>query len=265
MKQALVMMDLSGLGRCALGVAISTLSAMGIQPVPLPTGAFSTHTGGFGSVARQDLTEFVQSALAHYARLQRQFAAVYAGYLLSDAQIELLAELLRAHPSAFRLVDPVMGDHGSFYGSIGPSRAEAYRQILPLADLITPNHTEAHLLLDVKKPIPFQALLNGLLMRGANAALIKGVPMSGGGFANVYQSQRGDPLVLPYVPAPGAYPGTGDLFASVLLGCLLQDQPPQRAMKRAADFVGEAILHTNALGTDPREGVAFEPILGRLC
>ena len=41
--------DLSCFGRCALTVIIPTLSAMGIQTVPVPTALLSTHTGGFSA------------------------------------------------------------------------------------------------------------------------------------------------------------------------------------------------------------------------
>ncbi len=36
-KKIAVINDLSGLGRCSLTAAISVISAMGVQPCPLPT------------------------------------------------------------------------------------------------------------------------------------------------------------------------------------------------------------------------------------
>ena len=265
MNRALVMMDISGLGRCALGVALPTLCAMGVQAVPLPMGVLSAHTGGFGQVARADLTDFAAQSLAHYESLGTAFQAIYAGYLLSDDQIPLLARALTANPGAFSLIDPVMGDYGKYYTSIAPSRAAAYRKLCPLADLITPNHTEAHLLLDAAQPLPHEALLCGLLELGCRSALVKGVPMPGGGAANVYRSREDKaPLVVPYAPEPGAYPGTGDLFASILLGALLRGESPEDAISRAANFVRDAIALTNSQGTAPKEGVAFEAIVHTL-
>ena len=35
-----VLNDLAGFGRCSLTAAISVLSAMGVQPCPLPTAVF---------------------------------------------------------------------------------------------------------------------------------------------------------------------------------------------------------------------------------
>ena len=51
-KKVLCIHDLSGVGRCSLAVILQVLSAMGVQPVALPTVVLSTHTGGFGTPAR---------------------------------------------------------------------------------------------------------------------------------------------------------------------------------------------------------------------
>ena len=61
--------DLSGLGRCSLTVILPAMSVMGVQVCPLPTAILSAHTGGFGSVARRDLTDYLDEALAHYRTL----------------------------------------------------------------------------------------------------------------------------------------------------------------------------------------------------
>ena len=61
--------DLSGLGRCSLTVILPAMSVMGVQVCPLPTAILSAHTGGFGSVARRDLTDYLAEALAHYRTL----------------------------------------------------------------------------------------------------------------------------------------------------------------------------------------------------
>lgn len=50
-----VLNDLAGFGRCSLTAAISVLSAMGVQPCPLPTAVLSAQTG-FESYFFQDLT-----------------------------------------------------------------------------------------------------------------------------------------------------------------------------------------------------------------
>ncbi len=256
MKRALVMMDMSGLGRCALTVALPVLSAMGVQAVPLPTGLLSAHTGGFGDVQIQGLTAFLGGALDHYERLGTRFHAVYAGYLMGDEQMTLLRRAIQMSPGAFVLIDPVMADHGKFYLGIGERRAEGYRALMPLADLVTPNKTEARILTRAADDAPAEALLAGLLALGCRAALVKGV-----NGVNAYQAQGGAPVLMPFDHVPGSYPGTGDLFASVLLGAMLQGNAAEQAIARAARFVRDAVAHTNEVGSAVREGVRFEGLL----
>ena len=61
-----------------------------------------------------------------------------------------------------------------------------------------------------------------------------------------------------------AYDGTGDLFASVLLGALLRGWKLEKAMMLAADFTRDCVARSLANGTDRHHGVDFEPVLWRL-
>ena len=60
------------------------------------------------------------------------------------------------------------------------------------------------------------------------------------------------------------FPGTGDLFASVLLGGLLRGMGLDAAAQQAVDFVQQCAARTIALDTPTLDGVEFEGLLGRL-
>ena len=57
------------------------------------------------------------------------------------------------------------------------------------------------------------------------------------------------------------YPGTGDLFASVLTGAMVQGAGLECAVQRAAEYVYRSIEVTIPVKTEPRMGVQFEKIL----
>ena len=76
-KKVLCIHDLSGVGRCSLAVILPVLSAMGVQPVALPTVVLSTHTGGFGTPARLDGCDYGMAALEHYRELGLEFDCIY--------------------------------------------------------------------------------------------------------------------------------------------------------------------------------------------
>jgi pyridoxine kinase len=69
-------------------------------------------------------------------------------------------------------------------------------------------------------------------------------------------------VICDYVPA--FYPGTGDLFASVLVGALLQGDSLPIAVERAVRFVSLSIRATFGHRTPNRDGVLFERVLGTL-
>ena len=121
--------DLSGLGRCSLSVILPAMSVMGVQVCPLPTAVLSTHTGGFGTPARRDLTDYLTEALAHYRTLGLPMECVYTGYLGSVAQVALCQGLFAEWPAAMKVVDPVMGDHGKLYHGFTPELVQGIREL----------------------------------------------------------------------------------------------------------------------------------------
>ncbi len=139
--------DLSGFGRCSLTVILPVLSAMKVQVCPVVTAVLSTHTGGLGDVVVQDLTGMLKPTLEHYKRLGIQFECVYSGWLGSPEQIGLCLDYFKSWPEALAVVDPVMGDHGKPYRTSTPEMIAQMGKLVAVADVITPNLTEAALLL----------------------------------------------------------------------------------------------------------------------
>lgn len=260
--------DLSCVGRCALTVVIPTLAAMGVQPIPLPTAVLSTHTGGYDGIATRDLTDFMPECLAHWRRLGMRFDAVYSGYLASADQVETVLDLIdwqRREGRPLVAVDPVMGDEGELYSGIDRDMPRRMHALCEQADLITPNMTEAALLLEEpyslreRTPAEVQEMLEGLPGR---CVVITSIPVKGVGWANVCRDggERGFWLA-PYRPVAAHYPGTGDLFATIMVGEMLRGAPAPQAMRRAADFVCGVLKESCAVGGQVRFGVQLEKCL----
>ena len=60
------------------------------------------------------------------------------------------------------------------------------------------------------------------------------------------------------------FPGSGELFASVLLGSIMQNAPFDTAVEKATAFTLRAITKTQKAKTPAREGVMFEKFLREL-
>ena len=73
---------------------------------------------------------------------------------------------------------------------------------------------------------------------------------------------RAEAVQTPYVAHP--FHGTGDVFASVLTGALVQGACLREAARQAAEFVCACAERTAAQDLPMREGVDFEPLLGLL-
>ena len=141
--------DMSGFGRCSLTVAIPVLSAMGVQCCPLPTAFLSTHTGGFTGFTFLDMTEEMPKIAAHWQSLNLRFDAIYSGFLASERQIGIVSDFVRTfrRPDTLVVIDPVMGDDGKAYQTYTPALCSGMARLAELADVITPNLTEAAFLL----------------------------------------------------------------------------------------------------------------------
>ena len=117
--------------------------------MPLPTAIFSTHTA-IPNWVTTDLTGAMQGTIDQYDALGLRFEAVYAGFLGSAAQIGPRARGGAASEKAggITLIDPVMGDNGKVYDTYTPEMCTRMRELCAIADIITPNTTEAAILLD---------------------------------------------------------------------------------------------------------------------
>lgn len=263
--------DISGFGRCSLTVILPTLSAMGVQTCPIPTAVLSTHTGGLGDVAMRDLTDFIPAALEHYKRLDLSFDAIYSGFLGSQAQIDHCLDFFKAFPDALVVVDPVMGDHGKPYKTCDKALQQRMGELVSAADIVTPNLTEACILLGKEydhSPMTHsqaRSMLARLSEKGPSKVVVTSVQLATGEMANIgYDRDRGAYWYVPCDYVPVSYPGTGDLYASVLVGSLLTGDSLSIAMGRASRFVEHAIKTTFSYGTDTRYGVMLEQALPEL-
>ena len=266
-KKVLCIHDLSGVGRCSLAVILPVLSVMGVQPVALPTVVLSTHTGGFGTPARLDGCAYGEAALEHYRGLGLSFDCIYTGYLGGEEQAALAEKAFDLWPSAYKVVDPVMGDNGKAYSTVTPAFIDRMRELARRADLILPNATEAALLLQkdaAAGPLDdaaAQALADELVASLAPNVVVTGLQL------DKYIACAGagrDRFVVKKLHIARSFPGTGDLYGAVLIGSLIQGNALSAAADNAAEFVSLAIQKTPA-DQDTRFGVWFEPLLPRLC
>ena len=152
MKKIAVIQDLSGLGKCSLTAAIPVISVMGVQAVPLPTAVLSNQTG-YPSYFCDNYTEHMEQIMDEWEKRGFSPDGIYTGFLADEEQADKILDFLRRFrkEKTVVLVDPVMGDNGGAYGIYTEGLRERMVQLVRSAQVITPNLTEALLLLYGKK------------------------------------------------------------------------------------------------------------------
>jgi pyridoxine kinase len=266
--------DLSGYGRGSLTTVIEVLATMGIQPCPLPTAILSTHTGGFKDYKFIDLTDELPEYIDHWNSLNLKFDAIYSGFLGSTKQVEIVIDFIKRfkREEQYVIIDPVLGDNGQTYDTFGPEMVEKMRSLVKQADIITPNITEAQFLLNEKENLiktdeTAKEWLKKLSDFGPKMVIITSVP----GYKEKEKTSvlgydkyddRFWKVDCDYIPAN--FPGTGDLFTSILVGSILKGDSLPMAIDRAVQFISLAVRTTYGYDFPEREGVLLERILGNL-
>ena len=197
--------------------------------------------------------------------------AVYAGFLGSASQIDSVreaAERLKAE-NGLTLIDPVMGDNGEVYSSYTPEMCTRMRELCAIADLITPNTTEAAILLGRDPASAPQSereaeeWMRALYEEYGASVVLTGLDYEPGRVGSGCL-ENGELTISLHERIDCYYPGTGDVFAAVMLGALLGGAKLRDACVKAGEFVRDTIAYTAQQGTDPNFGVQFEKLLPQL-
>lgn len=270
LKRVAAIHDISGVGKCSLTVALPIISAAGVECSVMPTAVLSTHTGGFNNFTFRDLTDDMYPIAKHWQSEGIHFDAFYSGYLGSLGQIDIVRDIFEMFrtPDTLVVVDPAMADNGSLYSLFTFDHVKGMAKLCAHADIIVPNRTEAAFMLDREYrdgPMTKEEtlkLLKALAELGSKKVVLTGVAFGKDDLgAACYDSRTGMAEYLSSERVPGQYHGSGDVFASLLVGALLRGKPLPEAAKIAVDFSQAAILLSARDKTEPRMGVRYESIL----
>lgn len=261
--------DLCGYGKCSLGVAIPVLSAAGCDVCPVPTGLFSSHTA-FPGWYMHDTTDILTDYLDAWKGIGVDIDAVYSGFLGAPEQVDRIREIYATYPNALRVVDPVMADHGKIYPTYTPELVAAMVELASGADILTPNLTEAAIILDREwtgadiDEDTVKEIIQALRDRGAKNVVLKGIEHDDGLIHNYAWGESVEFTETTNAKLPYMLHGTGDLFASALLAAVMCGRDLAEATRVAADFTEEAMVVSAKQPDFENRGVSFEPLLGKI-
>ena len=265
--------DLSGYGRCSLTVILPIISALGCQVCPIPTAILSNHSE-YNDFYFYDCTEHLEKYYKNWELNSLKFDCMYSGFLGSEKQIDIIIDILskmKANNNTLAVVDPVMGDHGKIYRTYNQEMIEKMSELVKHADIITPNFTEASILLKKeyttdKLDIPtLKDYLKKLSDLGPRIVVMTGIHISDEEHANLcYDKEKDEYYIIPYEYVNTRFPGTGDLFTSLFVGYIFRGKTVPEAIEEASRFVTLSVKTTLLENSDRKNGVAFEKIIKEL-
>lgn len=285
MKKIAVLNDLSGMGKCSLTAAIPVISVMGIQACPLPTAVLSAQTG-FPSYYCDDYTDRMDAIMEEWKKMDFYPDGIYTGFLADARQADKAVEFIEqfAKEDTKILIDPVMGDNGEEYPIYTEALCEKMRFLVRRATVITPNLTEALLLLygaqrahvlwkelslmDEERLLKFTESTGKELSKEFDTeVVITGIDLP----ARENHQEMGNLICkdgvqtwVSTVKEGGSYSGTGDLFASVLSAGMVKGMDTVDSVRKAVKFLSKGIHDAVLEGTDRNEGICFERYLAEL-
>lgn len=285
MKKIAVLNDLSGMGKCSLTAAIPVISVMGIQACPLPTAVLSAQTG-FPSYYCDDYTDRMDAIMEEWKKMDFYPDGIYTGFLADARQADKAVEFIEqfAKEDTKILIDPVMGDNGEEYPIYTEALCEKMRFLVRRATVITPNLTEALLLLygaqrahvlwkelslmDEERLLKFTESTGKELSKEFDTeVVITGIDLP----ARENHQEMGNLICkdgvqtwVSTVKEGGSYSGTGDLFASVLSAGMVKGMDTVDSVRKSVKFLSKGIHDAVLEGTDRNEGICFERYLSEL-
>ncbi len=271
MKRIVTIQDISCLGKCSLTVALPIISAMGVETAIVPTAVLSTHTM-FNGFTFHDLTDEINPIARHWQNENIKFDAVYTGYLGSDEQIGIVADFFEKFrdENNLMIVDPVMADGGKLYPAFDMEFAKKMATLCGKADIIVPNITEASFMTGMEYKEEYdEEYIKEMLLKlsglGAKIVILTGVSLQEGMTGVMgYDSESKEFYHYSNKKLPTAYHGTGDIFASTLVGAMMRGFSWKEAAAMAADYTAECIKVTMEDENDCWYGVNFEATIPHL-
>lgn len=261
MKKCAVINDLSGFGKCSLGVAIPIISVMGSEVHPLPTAVLSNQTA-YDSYDIVSLTDSMKCFISQWKKLGAEFDAILTGFVSDEKQLDIINYFVEEfkNNNTLLIVDPVMADNGCLYNGYTQEMCEKIKQLCYQADIITPNIAELAFIADEPYSEKFDDIVrygNKLLHNGIKSIVVTGCK-NNDEISNIVFDENGC-FVSTGKLSGDYFSGTGDIFSSIITGGILRGMSLCDATALATEFISTCALDTNSGAAN--DGVNFERFL----
>ncbi len=244
-------------GHVGNSAAQFALQRLGHDVWAVPTVLFSNHPG-HGSHRGHDLNEYqineLMQGLADHEGWIEKIQAVLTGYLGNDDQIEAIGDVIDAvkekNPSALYVCDPVVGDAEGLYADEN-IREGLMEDLLPRADIATPNRFELQALLEQPEPIvTVNDAIEAARQLPTPIVIVSSVEDTAR-FAGQIQTvlvKENEAYVVSVAKLDFNPKGAGDLLTALTLSGLLKRRPLEPALAHAHGSLYDILAATYRAG-----------------
>ena len=247
MKTALSIAGSDSSGGAGIQADIKTMMAHGVYAMTAITALTAQNTTGV-----TDILETTPNNLA--AQLDAVFTdifpdAVKIGMVSSAELIGVIADKLRRYHACHVVVDPVMVSTSGSRLLREDAVAVLQRELLPLAELVTPNIPEAEILsgMEIRNSADMETAAKTISSRFGCAVLLKG----GHGLTDandlLWKEDRGRWFRGTRIDNPNTH-GTGCTLSSAIASNLAKGLDLEEAVRRAKDYISGALAAMLDLG-----------------
>lgn len=271
-KNILIIGDMPGYGKIGMAAVLPILSNMGHSVYNLPTALVSNNFD-YGKFALLDTTQYIRETIQVWQELGFRFDCITTGFLASGEQADLLRAFIESQRREGLLVvtDPIMGDGGKLYNGATQETVDNMRRFIGVSDVIVPNLTEAEFLTGLYlgrerlTQSESHQVLDGLRSLGPRSVLITSGREEETGRHVVWGFDGGtrEYFTVPYRFIKAHFPGTGDIFTSLLTGQLLKGGTLPQATGKAVDLL-ERLIFMEQDVVERNNGIRIEKYLSVL-
>ena len=264
--KVLLINDIAGYGKVALSAMLPILSYKGFNLYNLPT-AIVSNTLNYEKFRIEDTTEYIEETLKIWKELNFSFDVISTGFIFTKKQMEIISKFCEEQSKKGVIIfnDPIMADNGELYSGISPDTVDYMKNIISVSDVTMPNYTESCLLTKTKykegiSTEEINTIINKIREIGVKSVIVTSIPSVETKMVAGFDSKINEYFYLPYEEIPTYFPGTGDIFSSVIISETLEGKSLKVATEKAMKIVKE-IVFENKDQEDKKKGIHIEKYL----
>ncbi|AHH03776.1 Pyridoxine kinase [Borrelia nietonii YOR] len=260
MKRVLAMHDISTMGRTSLTMCIPIISSFNMQVCPFVTAVLSATTV-YKEFEIIDLTNNLEKFIYSWKDQNESFDIFYSGFLGSNKQQKIIKNMFRLFKFEKIIIDPVFADNGILYPTFDKKIVSGFRSLIKHADIITPNITELKMLAKTEDIKNKDEIIKAILSLGINGIIVVTSVEKENLIGTVaYNTKTKEYKEIFLEKLEQNFGGTGDLFASLLIG-YLEKWEIEYALEKATKVIHSIIKYSIENNTSKKEGIQIEQFL----